>query len=220
MEDGARFDVEETPVKRVKLGFNLSQTPIAKLPVVPVQPQEDFLSSVFTGSYEYSELLRTLEKLGQKILEEEDTVDELTPKWQFVAKCFGATPSPSVPKELKVFQFLVVMMINDNITQSIKADYLSQPGSNAKFFEDYMELLNFCYTDYIYGDPKNASKWMVTYQTLQKAWTTKTIPPAAEIPSVCTLSEKKVRAPPNPNKKKKAAPKKAHARKRRIPIVI
>jgi len=215
------FDTQaqESPAKKVKINFDFSTLGNPPPQETP-PPDQDCLSGLFTGDYTYLELLHAKTQLGERIFREEDSIDDLTPKWKYIKACFGAIQSPALPRELQVFLFLVAVKTNENFAAEIKADYLSQPGSDPKFFDEYKELIDFCYLDYIYGDPCEHDKWMVHYNTLHDAWIQKRIPNPEDVPSVCTIAEKKTRVDSKPAKKKKAAAKKGQGRKKKKQSII
>jgi hypothetical protein len=215
------FDVQaqESPAKKVKI--NIDFNTIRRRPSVqPTTPDQDCLSGLFTGAYTYLELIQAKKQLGERIFREEDSVDDLTPKWNYIKACFASIQSPALPRELQVFLFLVAVKTNENFAAEIKADYLSQPNSDPKFFDEYKELIDYCYLDYLYGDPCDHEKWMVHYNTLHNAWMEKKIPDPKDVPSVCIIAEKKTRVDPKPAKKKKAAAKKGQGRKKKKQTII
>ena len=169
----------------------------------------DILSNLLAGKYSPLEIHNLKCELGDRIFSCEDSLDHLTQIWRYINACFHAPLPAAVPQELNIFLLLYVLSVNEGFENYIKQDYLKQPGSSSEFFERYIELVLWVFTDYQNSDPVKHENWMVCYETLRRAWVTHTIPALEELKSVCTIAEKLTR-----KTQKRKAPGKGRGGKR------
>ena len=175
-----------------------------------IPAKDSILTKLFNGQFTPNELRDCRTEMGEKVFQEEDSIDGLTHLWKYTRACIQAPLSSSAPPELNVFILLYLASCNEGVELYFRNDYLAQPEANPTFFSKFMEIVVWVFTDYQNSDPVLYSNWITSYETIRNTWLTHTIPQSSELKSVCTIAEKLTRKPT----KRKSTNRKPGAAKR------
>lgn len=163
------------------------------------------LDKFFLCKFSPSDLQECRSELANKLYAEEDSVDNLSHLWRYTSACLRAPLLPSAPQQLNVFIILFVASGNKGMENYLREDYLEHANSDAEFFRHYFEFLGFVFSDYQYGDPIKENNWLDSYISLRDAWLSRKLPDLTEFKSVCTITPKMSRKPPDRGSSKKGS---------------